>query len=324
MKRSENIGVWKLVCAYAKAGSLKAASDAMELDPAAASRLISALETELGVALIDRSRKPAVPTEALTAILPYARRIVKAERSILSLTRDRQRTPVSGRVIRVSVPSNMSRSSFLDPVARFAEKHDGLRVEFVSGAGMEWLKTGEVDLAILSYRPEESDLLALPLKKNVPLILATSHYLELHGTPETPEDLKRHTLIMQSRSDIHTDRPEYLYKGDSAFYIGDMKHVIYGDGVTRRTALAMSRGIALDIDCALVPTELASGIFVPVLPGWHRKPWDNHICVLRRNADDRLLRELMSVIRKSFYTHLVDSWKYWYRHFGFPIEDVRF
>ena len=36
-----------------------------------------------------------------------------------------------------------------------------------------------------------------------------------------------------------------------------MKHVIYGDGVTRRTALAMSRGIALDIDCALVPTELA-------------------------------------------------------------------
>ena len=122
MKRSENIGVWKLVCAYAKAGSLKAASDAMELDPAAASRLISELETELGVALIDRSRKPAVPTEALTAILPYARRIVKAERSILSLTRDRKRTPVSGRVIRVSVPSNMSRSSFLDPVARFAEK----------------------------------------------------------------------------------------------------------------------------------------------------------------------------------------------------------
>ena len=70
MKRSENIGVWKLVCAYAKAGSLKAASDAMELDPAAASRLISELETELGVALIDRSRKPAVPTEALTAIPP--------------------------------------------------------------------------------------------------------------------------------------------------------------------------------------------------------------------------------------------------------------
>ena len=86
MKRSENIGVWKLVCAYAKAGSLKAASDAMELDPAAASRLISELETELGVALIDRSRKPAVPTEALTAILPYARRIVKAERSILSVS----------------------------------------------------------------------------------------------------------------------------------------------------------------------------------------------------------------------------------------------
>lgn len=74
----------------------------------------------------------------------------------------------------------------------------------------------------------------------------------------------------------------------------------------------------------MISTELASGIFVPVLPGWHRKPWDNHFCVLRRNADDRLLRELMSVIRKSFYTHLVDSWKYWYRHFGFPIEDVRF
>ena len=80
---------------------------------------------------------------------------------------------------------------------------------------MEWLTKGAVDLAILSYRPEESDLLALPLKKNVPLILATSHYLELHGTPETPEDLKRHTLIMQSRSDIHTDRPEYLYKGEA-------------------------------------------------------------------------------------------------------------
>lgn len=75
-----------------------------------------------------------------------------------------------------------------------------------------------------------------------------------------------------------------------------MKHVIYGDSVTRRTALAMSRGIALDIDCALVSTELAWHLRSRA-PGWHRKPWDNHICVLRRNADDRLLRELMSVIR---------------------------
>ena len=87
MKRSENIGVWKLVCAYAKAGSLKAASDAMELDPAAASRLISELETELGVALIDRSRKPAVPTEALTAILPYARVRERMLRSAFTIRR---------------------------------------------------------------------------------------------------------------------------------------------------------------------------------------------------------------------------------------------
>lgn len=75
---------------------------------------------------------------------------------------------------------------------------------------MEWLKTGEVDLRD-PFLPGRVTCSRSRLKKNVPLILATSHYLELHGTPETPEDLKRHTPIAQSRSDIHTDRPEYLY-----------------------------------------------------------------------------------------------------------------
>lgn len=112
----------KLVCAYAKAGSLKAASDAMELRiRRPRPRLISELETELGVALIDRSETRGADRGAHGDPPLRPQRIVKAGKR-LSLTRDQKMTPVSDRVIRVSVPSNMSRVSFLDPVARFAEK----------------------------------------------------------------------------------------------------------------------------------------------------------------------------------------------------------
>ena len=34
-----------------------------------------------------------------------------------------------------------------------------------------------------------------------------------------------------------------------------------------------------------------------------------------------LIREAMGVIRGSFYTHFVESWKHWYGHFGIPLPE---
>ena len=63
--------------AYA-AGSLAAAARRLKITPMAASRRLSALETELGVRLMNRSTRSVSLTAEGEALLPYATSIVEA------------------------------------------------------------------------------------------------------------------------------------------------------------------------------------------------------------------------------------------------------
>ena len=75
---------FKTLIAIAESGTFAEAARAMHLTPAAVSQQMKALESELDVALFDRSRRPPELNPAAHALVPRARELVRIYESIKS------------------------------------------------------------------------------------------------------------------------------------------------------------------------------------------------------------------------------------------------
>ncbi len=107
------------VLAVADAGSFSAASEELYVSQSSLSKLIMALEKELGVALFDRSRRKIALTPAGEAFLPHARSMEAAYRTLVADMAAYQATP-SLAIVAIPVIAQYGISSY---VAEFRRAH---------------------------------------------------------------------------------------------------------------------------------------------------------------------------------------------------------
>jgi DNA-binding transcriptional LysR family regulator len=139
--------------AVVRRGTFTRAAQELYLAQPSLSRRIAALESELGAPLLDRGHQGAVPTEAGTALLPLARRIL-ADADSARLALDELAGLRRGRV-RLGAPPTVCASLVADVLAEYVERYPGIELE-VSEAGslalVRQLQEGELDLAFVVTR----------------------------------------------------------------------------------------------------------------------------------------------------------------------------
>jgi DNA-binding transcriptional LysR family regulator len=139
--------------AVVRRGTFTRAAQELYLAQPSLSRRIAALESELGAPLLDRGHQGAVPTEAGTALLPIARRIL-ADADSARLALDELAGLRRGRV-RLGAPPTVCASLVADVLAEYVERYPGVELE-VSEAGslalVQQLQEGELDLAFVVTR----------------------------------------------------------------------------------------------------------------------------------------------------------------------------
>lgn len=221
--------------------------------------------------------------------------------------------------MKVSLPANIDRSAYLNAFSNFERKHPGLRVEVLIDAGEEGLLNGAADVAYFGYRPAKEGITWIPAGHNVTFLMASRGYLRRHGSPQSVEELRNHTLLLRYTSNRSFSRR--LENRDASFEIESDDKVHFEDAYSCRTHLIAEEGISVDLVPSFVADELMRGDIVPVLPSWHRRPWE--ICVCRRESDHSpLVSEMANLIVENFKKHTVDSWMFWYRYFAIPLDSV--
>jgi DNA-binding transcriptional LysR family regulator len=134
-----------------RGGSLTAAAKALRFDVSTASRRLAKLETELDVALFDRTREGLTPTKAATRLLPAAEAMEQAALSFTGEAGVLERE-VEG-VVSVSAPPGVG-ESFLGPaLPSLAARYPRLRFEVDSSTRLKDVGRREVDLALRTIRP---------------------------------------------------------------------------------------------------------------------------------------------------------------------------
>lgn len=121
MRPSLKIETWNLLSELGRTKSLAQAAERLDMDLPAASRLVSSLEKELGVEILDRKRKPAQIVTKSLELFSEADRIARQYQRLLKTAESikHQDTIKPKRILKVSLPANIDRSAYLNAFFKF-------------------------------------------------------------------------------------------------------------------------------------------------------------------------------------------------------------
>jgi DNA-binding transcriptional LysR family regulator len=214
--------------------------------------------------VLERTTSRVALTAAGRLIYPYAKRIVievDAARALIA----RVHAPVGG-PLRVAAEPTYGRALLAPLVPRFLESFPDVPLEVVLQpieAEDSW------DVAIRAGLPPGTTLAHRRLGAPPAVLCATPTYLQQHGVPARPEDLRRHDLLTPG-----ADSPEFrleLARGTQRAEVRVAPKLTVNDPAVLHGACAAGLGVAL-LPEFLCRQGLATGRLRLVLPEWTLAP----------------------------------------------------
>ena len=153
-----NVSRYEALISTAELGSLTKAAEALGYTQSGITHLLDALERQLGVRLLNRSRSGTTLTSEGEVLLPYVRAVVNQQRLL-----DEQVSRLKGLtegLIRVGTFTSVSAHWLPGMIAAFQRDHPDVRFELVHGTNAEneaRVRDGSVDVAFVRL-PAAPDL----------------------------------------------------------------------------------------------------------------------------------------------------------------------
>ena len=177
----------------AEEGSLAAAARALGMTQPTLGRQVSALEEEIGVILFKRSGRGLELTPNGLSLLEHVRSMADAA-SQFSLSATGQSDVLEGSICITS--SEVFATFILPPIVqKLRNVEPGVEVEIIASNDETNLNRREADIAIRSFRPYQSELIAKKVYDVKAYLYAAKVYLQQLEHPETIEELNHAHFI---------------------------------------------------------------------------------------------------------------------------------
>ena len=175
-------------------GGFSSAARELGVLPSTLTRQIDALETQLGVVLVQRSTRHVALTEAGRF---YLERVSEAVRSLDDAG---QELAVLGQapqgVLRVALPMAFGQSHIVPLLPEFSRRYPSLKLTlFFSDKLVDFERDG-IDLAIRVSAMEQGRVIVRRLLETRRRLCASPGYLAARGVPKTPEALEKHNCLV--------------------------------------------------------------------------------------------------------------------------------
>jgi DNA-binding transcriptional LysR family regulator len=183
----------RYILAVQRHGSLGRAAKALGLNKSTVGRRIAALESELGVTLLQRGPRGQELTAAGEAVTAAADRIERIVNETVGAVGDADRTAKG--TVSVTVPAWFAQFLIIPALSGFREAHPGLDVHLVTTDAVLDLGRREVDIGLRNVRPTQQSLIVRKAGAVDFAMYASRDYLARRGTPSDRDDFADHDLI---------------------------------------------------------------------------------------------------------------------------------
>jgi DNA-binding transcriptional LysR family regulator len=245
-------------------GSFSAAAADLELTPSAVSKLITRLEDRLGVRLLNRSTRKLALTPEGETYLARARRIV-AEIDDAEAEVGRARGVPRG-LLRVNSVTHFGLHQLAPALPEFLARFPEIDVELTNTDRVIDLVAEQADVAIRWSLVSDSGLIARRIASLEWVICAAPAYLERHGMPSRPSDLRQHHCIVISTGPIHKRWPFRSSGGVDTIDITPRVRVADGEAALR---LALKGAGIVRLSDLVVGAPIRAGQLIPLLADVH-------------------------------------------------------
>lgn len=241
-------------------GSFSEAGRALRLSRSAISKYVIELEQELGVQLLNRTTRSAVPTENGQAY--YDRCVaILAELEEADLAVSRAQAEPRG-LLRINAPMSFGTLRLGPALAEFLGRYPELQIQLtLSDEQIDAVQEGfDVTLRIADL--PSSSLIARKIMAVDRAICASPAYLKQRGTPAHPRDLKDHDCLTYGF--LATGNQWKLTGPDGEHWLSVPWRLCANNAEVLMQAALHDRGIALLPDF-IAADALARGALVPIL-----------------------------------------------------------
>jgi DNA-binding transcriptional LysR family regulator len=174
-------------------GSFTAAARQADVDPSHVSRVIAALEDELGVRLFQRTTRRLAPTEAGRVYFERIEPLIDELERAQSAARDIGERPKG--TLRVHSPVSFGLQNVVPLLPDFARRYPELHFDLLLNDAQPDLVTERIDIALRLESPGDGGLVGQRLAPLRAVVCASPDYLCKHGRPGAPEDLAAHNCM---------------------------------------------------------------------------------------------------------------------------------
>jgi DNA-binding transcriptional LysR family regulator len=247
----------------ARQRSFVRAAEQLQINVSAVSRAVAALETRLGVRLLQRSTRRVGLSEAGRAHVMRCEALL-AELSEAEAAVSERNTALRGS-LRVSVPGGFGLTHLAPILPDFLRLHPQLALDFeMSNRFVDLIEEG-YDVAIRVGTLRDSRLAARRLGSNRRILVAAPSYLREHAPPRHPRELTAHACLILN---ISAHPETWLLANKSARQTVRVTGPLLSNHVLAvRSACLAGLGIGLLPGFALTE-QLAGGSLTQVLPKW--------------------------------------------------------
>ncbi len=245
-----------------EAGSFTAAAKLLHLPISSVSRSVAKLEQELELVLLERTTRSITLTDAGRAYFERAREAMIGLDEATQLAGDAAREP-SG-VVHLAAPPELS-GKLVSSLGAFVRRYPAIHVDLMTTVRGAELVGGEVDLAIVQGRLEDSELIARRLGVSMHRLFASTEYVARRGKPRTVAELARHDAVLYRGTG---GRSTWELTGPRGVESVEMKGSLSSDSHQLVVALIHEgHGIGLVPEQFLQRCQPAPAL-VPILPKW--------------------------------------------------------
>jgi len=246
----------------AELGSFTQAGAQLNASKSRVSLLVSALERELGVGLLQRSTRAVCLTTDGEQFVARARRLL-ADADELGAMFEARRV-VRGQV-RADLPVKLACNVVIPRLPEFLAQNPELEVLLSTTDRRVDVLRGGFDCVLRVGTLEDSGLSARRLGVLPMLNCASPAYLRRRGTPRSLADLEAHELVHYS-IELGTDTPSFEYRHDGRYLERPMRSSITVNNTDAYTAAALAGFGIIQVPRLNMAQYLGSGALVEVLP----------------------------------------------------------
>jgi DNA-binding transcriptional LysR family regulator len=247
-------------------GGYAKASRALSIPKSRLSRHVAALESRLGVRLVNRSTRRFVVTEVGQEVRRHAVAMLAEAAAAVEAVEFVRAEPCG--VIKASCPVALAQVTIAQSLPDFLERYPKVRLLLhATNRRVDVINEGfDIALRVRTVPTGEDGLVMRTFGSSSNFLIASPDYLEERGRPERPAQIAQHATLSFAPE---TDRQTWeLFDADgTSVQIEHTPRLVCHDFPVLRAAVLAGLGIAL-LPESVVRADVESGKLEQVLPAW--------------------------------------------------------